>query len=35
VLHLTKMEPTLETVFIHMVGRGLDDEAAAPEPAPV
>ena len=32
VLHLTKMEPTLETVFIHMVGRGLDDEAAAPEP---
>jgi hypothetical protein len=21
------MEPTLETVFIHMVGRGLDDEA--------
>jgi ABC-2 type transport system ATP-binding protein len=33
VLHLTKMEPTLETVFIHMVGRGLDDEAAAPEPA--
>jgi ABC-2 type transport system ATP-binding protein len=34
VLHLTKMEPTLETVFIHMVGRGLDDEAAAPEPAP-
>lgn len=35
VLHLTKMEPTLETVFIHMVGRGLDDEAAAPEPARV
>ncbi len=36
VLHLTKMEPTLETVFIHMVGRGLDDEAGAPggrEPA--
>ena len=29
VLHLTKMEPTLETVFIHMVGRGLDDEEAA------
>ncbi|HZI89075.1 MAG TPA: ABC transporter ATP-binding protein [Candidatus Polarisedimenticolia bacterium] len=26
VLHLTKMEPTLETVFIHHVGRGLDDE---------
>jgi ABC-2 type transport system ATP-binding protein len=35
VLHLTKMEPTLETVFIHMVGRGLDDEAAAPEPVRV
>ena len=36
VLHLTKMEPTLETVFIHMVGRGLDDEAVGavpPEPA--
>ena len=30
VLHLTKMEPTLETVFIHHVGRGLADEA---EPA--
>ena len=26
VLHLTKMEPTLETVFIHHVGRGLADE---------
>jgi len=26
VLHLTKMEPTLETVFIHHVGRGLTDE---------
>ena len=26
VLHLTKMEPTLETVFIHHVGRGLSDE---------
>jgi hypothetical protein len=26
VLHLTKMEPTLETVFIHVVGRGLSDE---------
>jgi len=30
VLHLTKMEPTLETVFIHKVGRGLDDEAPVP-----
>ncbi len=29
VLHLTKMEPTLETVFIHHVGRGLADEDAA------
>ena len=28
VLHLSKSEPTLETVFVHMVGRGLDDEAA-------
>ncbi len=27
VLHLTKTEPTLETVFIHHVGRGLSDEA--------
>ncbi len=26
VLHLTKSEATLETVFIHMVGRGLEDE---------
>jgi ABC-2 type transport system ATP-binding protein len=26
VLHLTKMEPTLETVFIHHVGRGLTDD---------
>jgi ABC-2 type transport system ATP-binding protein len=26
VLHLKKMEPTLETVFIHHVGRGLADE---------
>jgi ABC-2 type transport system ATP-binding protein len=33
VLHLTKMEPTLETVFIHMVGRGLDDEADGNGPA--
>lgn len=33
VLHLTKMEPTLEAVFIHMVGRGLDDEAAVPAAA--
>jgi len=31
VLHLTKMEPTLETVFIHMVGRGLDEESSAPD----
>ena len=30
VLHLSKSEPTLETVFVHMVGRGLDDEAGAP-----
>ena len=29
VLHLTKSEPTLETVFVHMVGHGLEDE---PEP---
>jgi ABC-2 type transport system ATP-binding protein len=28
VLNVRKMEPTLETVFVHMVGRGLDDEAA-------
>jgi ABC-2 type transport system ATP-binding protein len=28
VLHLRKMEPTLETVFIHHVGRGLTDEEA-------
>jgi ABC-2 type transport system ATP-binding protein len=33
VLHLTKMEPTLETVFIHMVGRGLADETGG-EPGP-
>jgi ABC-2 type transport system ATP-binding protein len=26
VLNLTKSEPTLETVFIHLVGRGLEDE---------
>jgi len=26
VLNLAKSEPTLETVFIHMVGRGLEDE---------
>jgi len=26
VLHLTKSEPTLETVFVHMVGRGLADD---------
>jgi ABC-2 type transport system ATP-binding protein len=26
VLHLTKAEPSLETVFIHHVGRGLSDE---------
>ena len=30
VLHLTKMEPTLETVFIHHVGRGLSDEETEP-----
>jgi ABC-2 type transport system ATP-binding protein len=30
VLHLSKSEPTLETVFVHMVGRGLDDDAGAP-----
>jgi ABC-2 type transport system ATP-binding protein len=29
VLHLAKSEPTLETVFVHKVGRGLEDE---PEP---
>jgi len=29
VLHLAKSEPTLETVFVHMVGRGLEDEAEA------
>ncbi|HLQ65643.1 MAG TPA: ABC transporter ATP-binding protein [Candidatus Limnocylindrales bacterium] len=29
VLYLTKMEPTLETVFIHRVGRGLDDDVSA------
>ncbi len=28
VLNLTKMEPSLETVFIHHVGRGLTDEEA-------
>jgi len=28
VLHLAKSEPTLETVFVHMVGRGLTDEPA-------
>jgi ABC-2 type transport system ATP-binding protein len=28
VVHLSKMEPTLESVFIHYVGRGLADEAA-------
>ncbi|HYJ33480.1 MAG TPA: ABC transporter ATP-binding protein [Candidatus Binatia bacterium] len=33
VLHLTKMEPTLETVFIHMVGRGLDDDTDGSAPA--
>ena len=32
VLHLKKMEPTLETVFIHHVGRGLaDEETEAPD----
>ena len=29
VLHLAKSEPTLETVFVHMVGRGLADEPAS------
>ena len=33
VLHLTKTEPTLETVFVHMVGRGLTDEEADGNPA--
>lgn len=32
VIHLTKMEPTLETVFIHHVGRGLEDEEGADGP---
>ena len=27
VLHLTKSEPTLETVFVQLVGRGLEDDA--------
>ena len=27
VLNLTKSEPTLETVFVHLVGRGLEDDA--------
>ena len=27
VIHLSKMEPTLEMVFIHHVGRGLTDES--------
>jgi ABC-2 type transport system ATP-binding protein len=31
VIHLSKMEPTLEMVFIHHVGRGLTDEARAGE----
>lgn len=31
VIHLSKMEPTLEMVFIHHVGRGLTDEARASE----
>ena len=34
VLHLRKMEPTLETVFIHVVGRGLSDEEPALAEAP-
>jgi hypothetical protein len=29
VLHLAKSEPTLETVFVQLVGRGLDDDAVA------
>jgi ABC-2 type transport system ATP-binding protein len=28
VLHLAKSEPTLETVFVHKVGRGFEDEPA-------
>ena len=32
VLHLAKSEPTLETVFVHMVGRGLDDASPDGEP---
>jgi len=31
VIHLSKMEPTLEMVFIHHVGRGLTDESRAGE----
>jgi hypothetical protein len=27
VLHLAKSEPTLETVFVQLVGRGLEDDA--------
>ncbi|HSQ61167.1 MAG TPA: ABC transporter ATP-binding protein [Acidobacteriota bacterium] len=35
VIHLAKREPTLESVFVHLVGRGLDDEGVAePEPEP-
>jgi ABC-2 type transport system ATP-binding protein len=35
VLHLTKTEPSLETVFIHVVGRGLSDDEEPVEAAPV
>jgi ABC-2 type transport system ATP-binding protein len=31
VIHLSKMEPTLEMVFIHHVGRGLTDESRGAE----
>ena len=34
VLHLAKSEPTLETVFVHMVGRGLADDQASESGAP-
>jgi ABC-2 type transport system ATP-binding protein len=29
VVHLAKREPTLEAVFVHLVGRGLDDEVVS------
>ena len=34
VLDLTKHEPSLESVFVHLVGRGLDQDAEAVEAAP-